>query len=185
MRCAGVFLLLEQVEGWRKNRGCLVCSVVRACLGPEIVTSKVFAVVYRKPGTLCRYFRSCPLEFCIFLWLWRGSRQRRGRTKQAHVLATLYLPALEWWGACPKEGKNPRKGKTSMENDTEVWVDECFMDGQWDLTPEAVELCPFLSFLALLRRQKDFLLSKQFTMYPGLWKGCGFMGQAQSDRGVA
>lgn len=28
------------------------------CLGTELVTSKIFAAAYRKPGTLDRYFRS-------------------------------------------------------------------------------------------------------------------------------
>lgn len=37
-----------------------------------------------------------------------------------------------------------------------------------------------VSLIALLRGQKDSLLSKKPTMYPGLWKGCGLMGQAHS-----
>lgn len=90
----GVFLLLEHVEGWRKNRGCIVCAVVTACLETEIVISKIFAVIYRKPGTCGRYSKSGPLEFCIFIWV--GSRQRkRGYAKQDHVLTRLYLSALE------------------------------------------------------------------------------------------
>jgi len=37
-----------------------------------------------------------------------------------------------------------------------------------------------ISFLAPLRGQKDFLLSKKLPMPPGSWKGCGLVGQARS-----
>lgn len=181
----GVFLLLEQLKGWRKNSGCLVCAVVTVCLGTEIVISKVFAATWRKPGISGRYFRSGPFELGIFIWVWKGSRRRkRGYTKQDHVLAMLYLPALEWWGACPK-GFPSKEGKNfygEWYRGPSGWV----FHG-WSVrsdTWSSSGLSFPLFFIALLRGQKDFLLSKKLTMYPGLWKGCGLMGQAHSDRGA-
>lgn len=182
----GVFLLLEQVKGWRKNSGCLVCAVVTVCLGTEIVISKVFAAVWRKPGTSGRYFRSGPFELGIFTWVWRGSRQRkRGYTKQDHVLTMLYLPALEWWGACPKgfpskEGKNFFYGEWHRGPSGWVFHGWSVRSDTWSSSGLSFPL-----FFYSSAERTELFPSKKLTMYPGLWKGCGLMGQAHSERGAA
>lgn len=84
MLCDGVFWLLEQMEGWRKNWACLVCVLWWHCVWEQKQSLAKFLLSFKmwKPLTLGSYFWSAPFEVCIFIWLWRGSRQRkRGNTK--------------------------------------------------------------------------------------------------------
>lgn len=95
MLCAGAFLLLEQVDGWRKNRGRLVCAVVTVCLGTEIVISKVFAVLYRNLEHLVDVLGLVPWNSASLY----GSEETVGSEKRLYQTGACAYHTLS---ACPR-----------------------------------------------------------------------------------